>query len=144
MSNIKSIPGKPLKELKGPKAVAYYAVLHLPSASYLCRTDDSIPFSINQFKLLLFRSKEKARHGLKVLSRFRKLYTTSEDTISNENRLKWHYFEAVHAFTLIIFPNGDKLLRLYLPSIELKKLLTSSQLNYFKEHPERIKHENCI
>ena len=126
---------------KSPKSVAYYAVLHLPTASYVCRTNDSVPFSSKGYKLLLFRSKEKARKGLKLTNKYQRVFTNSGDILPNNVRDSWHHFEPVHAFTLITFPNKDRILRLYIP-IQLKSILTVSDLDYFEHHPERIKHEN--
>jgi hypothetical protein len=145
MSKVKSIPGTRLPEIKVPKAITRYAALYLPEAAYICYE--------NPRTYKLFGSPEKGRRGIVINHRYgHYFYFSNGDTLAmSDNSIAsvCHKVDYVKAFTLIKFPNGDKMLKVYInvSSISVFKdnsVLKNADMTYFKDHPERVIYENAV
>jgi hypothetical protein len=133
------------------KSTTRYILLHLLASEYLT--------NYNKKTIRCFKSPQKAQQGLHLsCKRSEKvLHLTNGTNIYyegsySEGRMQSFYrqFEAIKAFTKVLFPNGDKLLYLYI-DLDLKNFvnsdcLTLSEYKYFQENPERVirKYENHI
>ena len=156
MRGVPSTPGTrpPIpKELKGPVAITRYAALHLPTAEYLCHTwQYNNPGSSDQYRL--FGSPEKGKRGLKTTGFYDSFRLSGGTLLSvsgpmSKKAIILNQFDFIKAFTFVKFPNGDRLLRMFIkvPEASVFKdgsCLKQSDLDYFKQHPERITYEGNI
>lgn len=152
MKGVRSTPGTMPsipKELKGPVAITRYVALHLPTAEFLCYSGLGVSKMYR-----LYGSPEKGKRGLKSSS-FYDSFTLSGGTIltasgpSSKKAVVINQFDFIKAFTYVKFPNGDKLLRMFIrvPETSVFKegsCLKQADLDYFKQHPERIIYEDSV
>jgi hypothetical protein len=152
MKGVPSTPGTHLpipKELKGPVAITRYAALHLPTAEYLCHTGQYNPGSSDLYRL--FGSPEKGKRSLKTTSYYENLKLSGGTVLnisgpSSKKAIVINQFDFIKLFTFIKFPNGDKLLRMFIKIpvgyiLKDSSCLKQTDLDYFKQHPERVVYE---
>jgi hypothetical protein len=146
MKGVPSTPGTRLpipKELKGPVAITRFAALHLPTAEYLCFNDNPA--------YRLYGSPEKGRRGLKTTGFYEKLKLSGGTVLNisgppSKKAIVINQFDFIKLFTFIKFPNGDKLLRMFIRIpvgyiLKDSSCLKQTDLDYFKQHPERVVYE---
>lgn len=155
MKGVRSTPGTmaPIpKELKGPVAITRFAALHLPTAEYWCYAAGRDAEGNKKWLYKLFGSPEKGKRGLKSTG-FYDVFMLSGGTripINSANKtILFNQFDFVKAFTFVKFPNGDKLLRIFIrvPDTSIFKensCLKQSDLEYFQQYPERVIYENGV
>lgn len=133
--DIPPITALPPEEVKPGKvkSVPMYALMYLPTASYIKE---------NNLRVALYRSKEKAMRSIRLLNKYG-IGTTADDKLDYTRLVKNPLvLEVVHVYTLVTFPNHDKLLHLY-TKLPLTSIVGYQEQGYFRNYPERIiYHEN--
>ena len=152
MKGVPPTPGTHLpipKELKGPVAITRYAALHLPTAEFLCYSGLGVS---TQYRL--YGSPQKGKRGLNDTGYYDSFKLSGGTLLSisgppSKKAIIFNQFDFIKAFTFVKFPNGDRLLRMFIkvPEASVFKdgsCLKQSDLDYFKQHPERITYEDCV